>query len=873
MRSWHVSVLQPNIGDICTIDGSVKQWDGTSWLVTTGKDYSVFGFNMTHGEIRVCGRVNFHYGDLGQVVDPDLAVIAFGDNYSSPTITPGYGGLCYAGCFGPYVAPHPFQWGASMQIPTIVFEVARLPYGPNDSNVLYQDPIADPNTYAGLTGDSTVNQLAGTIYDANPAHVIYDILTNTQWGMAKPSADIDHHSFFSAAKILSAEGLGISMLLDTQQGWDDTIDDVLKVIDGVLFDDVATGKTTLRLLRSVRASFGQYQDTWYSNTTWPTFSETEIVGDLEFTRGGSDEVVTDCRVQYTNRFSGYSQDVASDPSVVNHQYLGARNSMQSVYQAVTNRRAATTLSARDLKTLGYPRARGKFSVNREAWKLNLGDRFTLNWTALGISNLVCRVGEIDYGNFDDVQIEISFIQDMFQVAVASFSEPDDGWTDPAKVDPVEPSVVGLLEMPFDLSGTGPRRSFIKLVARGSDATTGLRLWSGNGSLTQIGSMPYAPSGILRATLDFEEYTASASIQGVTDGQMITSTGGSVGGKNLALVDDEIIAWDSHGLNSDGTVTFSGILRGVLDTVPAEHGIGARVWVLKDVVVREAAAAGSDIGERDTFQAFNSQGEIALADSPSITGEFTSRQFRPLPPGRFRVAAETDLPASTEDRVVVGALALEWSNRNRLTQVPGVVSQDSSPITSESGQATDIRLTQGMFQMFELVDNNGAAFQFDVAVTIGAVANWGKVKGVPLFYLAVGASAWSDTTMADPGGTNTTYIGINVATRQVELITTAIPASGWITLYRVNFSGSGATRAVTINDWRTDAPVYIETMAGTENAGSVDPADFGVAVSALMPYRARLVAVRDGLDSRESRDTGDLLVAGYGLNYGMFYGGN
>jgi hypothetical protein len=78
-----------------------------------------------------------------------------------------------------------------------------------------------------------------------------------------------------------------------------------------------------------------------------------------------------------------------------------------------------------------------------------------------------------------------------------------------------------------------------------------------------------------------------------------------------------------------------------------------------------------------------------------------------------------------------------------------------------------------------------------------------------------------------------------------------------------FAGAGAGRTATVYDQRTDDPVYIETMAGTENTGSVDPADFAVAASAAKPYRARLVAVRDGLDSRVSRDTGGLLAAGSG----------
>lgn len=869
LRSMFAVVVQPKNGDICDIDGSRKQWDGVEWKTMVGKDLSVFHFDIKEDNVYVKGRAVFHYGSLSQAVDQELAYHAFEDTYENPGKTPTYGGLCYVMCVGQAIGQS-FMWGNAPQIPSMVFEVARIPHGPNDSGVLYQDPIKDPYGYFDMIGDNTANQLANLLYDANPAHVLWEMLTDVRWGMGKPSADIDHHSFYSAAKILSNEGIGISMLLDTQANWDETLDEVLKVIDGVLYDHAVTGKTTLRLLRPVMPNLG-YQDTWYESTNWPTFSEEDIAGDIEFSRGAADEVVNDCKVQFTNRFLDYATDVASDPSIVNYEYLGQRNAVQSTYAAICNKNTALMLAARDLSVLGYPRARGKIRVNRKAYALNKGDRFALNWSPLGISEMVCRVGEIDYGNLESGEIEIQFFQDVFKVNSVSYQDPDDGWTDPAKVDPVSPSAFALMEMPYDLSGDGPRRTFAKLVAKGDEYTTGLRLWSGEGTLTKIGNMPYTPSGLLQSALGLEEHTSTLTIQGVTDAALITSEGGGASGQNLALVEDEIFAWDSHSINSDGTVTFSGVLRGVLDTIPAVHPIGSRVWILEDRNVRELVAHSADFYEADKVQAFNTQGEIALASAPTASGTTTSRQFRPIAPGKFRTGSAADLPASTADQVVVGALPVAWSTRNRLSQAPNAVAQDATPITPESGQVTDIRLSQGMAGMFELVDKDGAAFPFEVSVVVGAANPWATVKGVPLLYLSVGAGAWADTALAPQAGT--TYdIGINLATLQVEIVGSA-PAANWIPLYRVNFGGAGAGRTATVFDLRTDEPIYIETMAGTENAGSVDPADFGVAPSGVRPYRARLVAVRDGLDSRASRDTGDLLAAGWGVNWGMFWGGN
>lgn len=871
-RCQYYTFVQPANGDICEIDGTWKTWDGFAWNALPGEDFTTLVFNVNEDGTKVDARLDLHYGGLSQARNQELSRLAFDD--AAGDKSPSYGGLCYA--FFSHAAAwlNPGYIGNSPQVPEITLELARIPWGPNDSGVLYQKAIiADSREYKTI-GDDTASLLDTYAYDANPAHVIYEILTNTRWGMAKPAADIDHHSFFSAATILHDEVLGMTMLIDQQENWDDILEDVQKFADGLLFEDVVTGKIQFRLLRPVLPVDFRYQDTWYSDTNWPVFDTTNVQGDVELSRSGWDEVVNDIRVQYTSRSYDYSTKIVQLKNDANFSRQDERVQLQATYAAASCELVAQRLAGREMRTFGYTRARIKMRVNRDGWKMNRGDRFVLNWEPLGIANMVFRVGEIDDGTLEDPTIEIQAFEDIYKLADTEYTSPTDGWTDPSGADPVAPGAVAILEMPYNLSGDGPRRSFAKLASQGDPYTTGCKLWwsDGTGPLQKLAAnLPYAPTGILQSALSLEEYTSTLTIQGVSLASQIASLGGSGGGSNLALVGEEIIAWDSHAVNADGTVTFAGVLRGVLDTIPATHGIGARLWLLSDRVLREGRAQGSDYLETCTMQAYNSRGEIPLATSPTVSATSTSRQFRPFPPGRFRVGSDASLAGSVTDRVQVGALALAWSNRNRLTQAPGVVAQDASPITPEPGQVTDVRLSQGVAGMFELVDSNGAAFPFGTPVVVGATGNWATVKGAPLFYLAVGAGSWADAPLPSQAGV-TYEIGVNLDTLQVEIVGT-VAAANWIPLYLVNFAGAGAGRTATVYDQRTDDPVYIETMAGTENAGSVDPADFGVAASAAKPYRARLVAVRDGLDSRASRDTGDLLAGGWGLNWGMFWGGN
>jgi hypothetical protein len=85
--------------------------------------------------------------------------------------------------------------------------------------------------------------------DANPAHIIYECLTNTDWGMGSPSTAIDVDSFEDAAQTLYVENFGLSMIWTRQASIEKFVQEVLDHIQAVLFVDPATGLLTLSLIR------------------------------------------------------------------------------------------------------------------------------------------------------------------------------------------------------------------------------------------------------------------------------------------------------------------------------------------------------------------------------------------------------------------------------------------------------------------------------------------------------------------------------------------------------------------------------------------------------------------------------------------------
>ena len=63
--------------------------------------------------------------------------------------------------------------------------------------------------------------------------MVYECLTNAEWGMGYPSANLDDTSFKAAADTLHSEGFGLNMIWLQQSKIEQFIKDNMGHIDGV----------------------------------------------------------------------------------------------------------------------------------------------------------------------------------------------------------------------------------------------------------------------------------------------------------------------------------------------------------------------------------------------------------------------------------------------------------------------------------------------------------------------------------------------------------------------------------------------------------------------------------------------------------------
>ena len=149
----------------------------------------------------------------------------------------------------------------------------------------YPKPWAfDVTDIPGGTFNPTKQIVNGT---ANGGHIIYDCLTDSDWGLGLPPADLDTTAFTETTDTLFTEGFGLSMIYAQQSSMEDFIKEVLTHVNAVMYTHRQTGKFILKLIRDD-----------YDPGTLPIFDETNIASLVSFERPAFAEMVNEVVITY-----------------------------------------------------------------------------------------------------------------------------------------------------------------------------------------------------------------------------------------------------------------------------------------------------------------------------------------------------------------------------------------------------------------------------------------------------------------------------------------------------------------------------------------------------------------------------------------------
>jgi hypothetical protein len=486
---------------------------------------------------------------------------------------------------------------------------------------------------------------------------------------------------------LANEGLGISTIIDSPSSADSIISEILRHIDGFLYVEPSTGLWTIKLARAD-----------YNPATIPVLTVDNVLAVPKFSRAQWWETINQIFVQYIDRTADFQIRTVQNHDLANIVVTGETRAEIMEFKMLSNAGDAALVCTRCIRATSYPLSKLTIVANRTAWQWRVGGVFKFTWTPLGINALIYRITRIAWGELLNGNIQIECIEDVFGITAATFQPPPaSGWVNPSGT-PLAPIFQRLYEVPYSLALVGQTVGIwvYALCARQDGTPTDFFVFQnlGAGDTQTNDLFNFCPVGLLTAT--YPAATVARDATGFTIGptgadlQAIISTDatGLFLGTNLALIDEEIVSWKTATVNTDGSVTISNVLRGVLDTVPADHVTGAQVWFFS---VAEGTTQTNnypaDLTVSAKFLPNNNNGTYPLGSAIANTLATRSKYLRPFPPGNLRIQGNA---YGTRPAAITGGanLTFTWSSRNRVTQTTAqqMIPQDQASITPESGES-------------------------------------------------------------------------------------------------------------------------------------------------------------------------------------------
>lgn len=712
--------------------------------------------------------------------------------------SPGYRGTCYGVWEGGWL-------GNSTQIDPWGFEVQRCPNG------------------LALTSSRHIVNGA----DANPANVVYELLTDPDWGLGYQAGDIDAVGMAAVANILYTEGNGFSFLLDNPMEAAEFLKELERQMDGIVFLNRLTGKVALRLIRAD-----------YVLADLPVIDASNIIEIKDFTRGTWNNTTNNVQIQYNSRAKEYKETYALAQDIANVALQGnvVKTALEK-YPGVKDDILASKLAWRGLRLLGSPLAKAQFVVNRTMHFLNEGDVVSFSDPALQIVDMPMRVTRLDLGKLEDGQITIDAVEDLFKYDEPSMSIPTPSyWIDPEKAPAdIDASDRKIFEAPKALSDRAEENPGVYgRVWVGSrypgDTSTNFTVYdndAGDGYAIDMEVEGYLPAGSLKVDL------AAGTTQSTADFLMeigpdtksdLLAAGASrtpleigEGLYNIAMIGDEFIAYKT--LTSSGSdISVNDVYRGLMDSVPQSHPAGTRIWILSTGnITTRSFADGHSVGVK--LQTSGSSGELDIGLASPTTVVMTSRELRPYPPTNLSItnglgsflwstSVELDLPISISTLFNDGDLA-SMQDVN-----PGSAGTYGMRVTFDSpGFIIGVRyynnsVLQGLDHVAKVYESSGGTLLASAAFPSENHNGWNYVVfGSPLPVLAGGTEYRVATYSAT---SRTTYLSVFGASPKDRGLVNS-PSSGGATVtgdfYPVNNDSNGFA-----------ADVLFSTAAGLDEVG-------------------------------------------------------
>ena len=442
--------------------------------------------------------------------------------------------------------------------------------------------------------------------DANPISCAYRVLSDPQWSVSL--GDINFANFQDVANTCFDEGIGFSMLVDSEQDAYEILSVIEKHIDGYFGPNPANGLMEVTLARSGYDPLLEYQ----ADTS-------NILQIINYAKSEWPQTKNEVKVRFVNRDKDYTDDHAVAQDMAGRLIAGRPQSTTLRYPGVRTAEAANAIVARTARAYFWPLAKFEMELDRSAWDLRPGSVAIVTHPDINATDLPCRVTRIRLGDPIKQTIKADVVEDVFAYETGIQAQPQPSGDVPPTFAPVAVTnhintivprwMHEFYEQPFE-----PRVIF--LVGRDNPnsgwfydyrcrASVGGGNFDGFAGTSLAG---FVSTGTLRAAVPHVVSTNNNGGASTANGggMLVDGDLGSVVGSytplsnytGLAVINprganEEFVAFTAAAVNGGG-IECTGLYRGIGTSPISAHEAGERVWFLDKGVYMQPLAYQNDL---------------------------------------------------------------------------------------------------------------------------------------------------------------------------------------------------------------------------------------------------------------------------------------
>jgi hypothetical protein len=493
----------------------------------------------------------------------------------------------------------PWAW-ASVYYPSEALGYPGVAYVCNQIYDLGAAASVGDNNFevCGFLSGSGVNGL-----DCDPAQVIYDFLTNSQYGVGFPAASIDANSLYANAGDSSYQtycwtaGIAFSPVLNSKESASSILSRWLQLTNST----VVWSGGVLKFLPLGDSAITASGKTWTPNLT-----VLYALTDEDFLHSDGEDPI---KITRSDPYAGYNQQsveiqarndsyntgpvTAFDQSAIERFGLRAGSTVTAheICDIAVGQRAAQLILQRGL----YIRNTYEFRLSAEFCLLDPMDLVSLTDPLLGLNATVVRITDIEEA--DDGTLSIT-AEEFPQGVATSVAYPVQAKSNGVPAADVTPNSVNsplIIEPPPSLSG-GSTQLWIGASAQNADPNWGgCIVWASlDGiSYSEVSAIAVpARQGVLSASL--AAYAGSAPDNANTLAVDLTESGGTLqttnsaaaaAGVTLCYVDGEYLAYTTATLTATSKYNLTALYRGLGGSTPGAHAMGASFCLLDSAILK------------------------------------------------------------------------------------------------------------------------------------------------------------------------------------------------------------------------------------------------------------------------------------------------